>query len=408
MSLVETRDVIVIGGGVSGLAFAWHAMRAGKKPLVLEATSRLGGCLDSRRTESGYWFELGAHTLYNSYGALLEIAQASPAPPALVPRAEARKRFARLQDGGLDVMGPLSVLGRFSFLELLVHAPGALFGSKEGRSNREHFGRLVGPGNYARVLGPFLAAVPSQNVDAFPASGPGSLFKKRPRRKELPRSFTFEGGVGAWVEAVRNSGLEVAIDAPARRVRPAGGAFEVLLEDGRMLSAPVVALAVDVATALRLVRDDFSPLAAALQPFETVSVESLGVVVRREDVSSLPELAFVVPAHDDLFWSAVTRDPVPDPAHRAFTFHFRPGVERERKLRRISELLGVDASRFLSVAERTRVLPSPRVGHATRVAEIERAVQGSRLAVTGNYFAGMAIEDCVARSKAEWGRVSAL
>ncbi len=32
---MESRDVVVVGGGVSGLSFAWNAARAGRKVLVL-------------------------------------------------------------------------------------------------------------------------------------------------------------------------------------------------------------------------------------------------------------------------------------------------------------------------------------------------------------------------------------
>ncbi|MGZ3442709.1 MAG: FAD-dependent oxidoreductase, partial [Polyangia bacterium] len=110
---MEERDVVVVGAGISGLAFAWHAARSGARPLVLESSDRAGGCLDSRQGAPGYWFELGAHTLYNSYHGLLEVAEGCATPPTYVPRAPARKRFGLLRDGQLTTMGPLSVLARF-------------------------------------------------------------------------------------------------------------------------------------------------------------------------------------------------------------------------------------------------------------------------------------------------------
>jgi UDP-galactopyranose mutase len=402
---VEERSVLVIGGGISGLAFAWHAARAGARPLVLEAAPRAGGCLDSRRTDAGYWFELGAHTLYNSYGALLEIAEGAARPPRIVARGEARKRFALLRDGALTTMGPISVFRRFSWWELARAAPRALFGrgATAGRSTREHFSRLVGAGNYRRVLAPFLSAVPSQDVDGFPAAGAGSLFKKRTRRKDVVKSFTFEGGVGAIVDAIAASQVEVATSAPVRTLARAGGRYEVTLEDGRAFAAPVAALAVDPATAARLAAPDHGALAAALGRVRTVEVDTIGAVVRRADVA-LPELAFVVAPGDD-FWSVVSRDPVPDAEHRAFTFHFRPGLDRARRLARMCEVLAVREAQLVQVAERRTVLPAPAVGHGAIVAEIDAALRGGALAVTGNYFEGLAIEDCVLRSRAEWERV---
>jgi len=134
-------------------------------------------------------------------------------------------------------------------------------------------------------------------------------------------------------------------------------------------------------------------------------VETVGVVVPRAKVR-LPEMAFLVPAHD-IFWSAVTRDTVPDAERRAFAFHFRTGHTDAEKMGRIGELLGVGAADLLDRGQRMTVLPSPQLGHDHTVAELDRLLAGSRLALTGNYFEGLAIEDCVGRSAGEWARVAA-
>ncbi len=57
-------------------------------------------------------------------------------------------------------------------------------------------------------------------------------------------------------------------------------------------------------------------------------------------------------------------------------------------------------------AGRRVLLPSPRLGHHEIVREITAALVGQRLALTGNYFDGLAIEDCVQRSFGEWARVA--
>ena len=74
---MEAHDVLVIGAGISGASFAFHAACAGRRVLVLEQEQRVGGCLASQRTRWGFWYELGAHTCYNSYGAFIELLESS-------------------------------------------------------------------------------------------------------------------------------------------------------------------------------------------------------------------------------------------------------------------------------------------------------------------------------------------
>uniref|UniRef100_A0A8C3Y5B4 Protoporphyrinogen oxidase n=1 Tax=Catharus ustulatus TaxID=91951 RepID=A0A8C3Y5B4_CATUS len=55
------RTVAVVGGGISGLAACYHLVRAPRPPkvLLLEASGRFGGWLQSSRTPEGAVFEHG-------------------------------------------------------------------------------------------------------------------------------------------------------------------------------------------------------------------------------------------------------------------------------------------------------------------------------------------------------------
>jgi UDP-galactopyranose mutase len=403
---MDRQDVIVVGAGVSGLAFAWKAARSGRRVLVLEQESRIGGCIHSVRRPDGYWFEMGAHTTYNSYGAFLDIAVGTGIAGKVVPRGPARARFGLLRGGEVRWLTPPKVLLQLNWLEAALHFPFGFFRKKEGETVYSYYSRLLGRRNYDRVMGPFFAAVPSQSADAFPVEGPGSLFKKRPRRQEFARSYGFEGGLGALCDAAAATpGVRVETGVEVRRVARAGSGFAVLAADGRSLEAPVVAVAAPPDAAARILNEDFHEVATRIARVRTLSVESLGTVLPREKCW-MPEVAFLVPV-DDVFFSAVTRDPFPDPSRRAFAFHFRPGVPREQKVRRMSEVLRVPEEELGELVEQRLTLPAPALGHAEIVSEIDRCLAGGRLAVTGNYFQGLAIEDCVLRSNDEWRRLNA-
>jgi protoporphyrinogen oxidase len=93
-------------------------------------------------------------------------------------------------------------------------------------------------------------------------------------------------------------------------------------------------------------------------------------------------------------------------------FHFKPEVARADALRRMDEILKLEAGEIgerFPVLERRVTLPSPRVGHGALVAAIDEALAAAApgLALTGNYFEGLAIEDCIQRAFAEWERIAA-
>jgi UDP-galactopyranose mutase len=390
---------------MSGLSFAFHAARAERTVCVVEAEGRVGGCVDTRTFGDGFWIELGAHTCYNSYGAFIELLEGLELMGELQARGKPVLRFVS-QEGILPGKNLGGLLRRMKWWELLRSLPRMIGASPDGKSVQEHYGRIVGARNYEQVLGPMLSAVPSQRADGFPAD---MLFKKRPRRKDVRRSFTLKGGLGAAAERIRRqAGVTIVSGRAATEIERAGAGFAVTLADGERLSAEIVAVATPPRAAARLLGRVLPEAAGKVGELGEATVETLGLVVRADKVEAVPYSTFVIPLgpRGDIFHSVVTRDVVPDPTWRGFAFHFQPGHSEEEKLARAEALLGVARADFAERAERRTVLPSPALGHREVVAGLDAALAGQRICVTGNWFAGLAIEDCVLRSRAEWQRVA--
>jgi UDP-galactopyranose mutase len=323
----------------------------------------------------------------------------------IVERGPARGRFGLLRGDDVKLLTPPKVLLQLSWLEAAVSFPAGVFRKKSGQTMYSYFAGLVGRRNYDRLLSAFFAAVPSQKADGFPAEGPGSLFKKRTRRQEFPRSYGLRRGLQSVCDAVAATpGVTVIRGAAVTRVARAGAGFAVTTADGKRYEAERCAVAATLDQAGAILLDGFHELSLAVSRVKTVAVETVGVSLPR-DRSPIPECAFVVPV-DDVFFSVVTRDPFPDPARRGFAFHFRPGVPREEKLARMAAVLRVPKAELGELVETRRTLPAPALGHGEIVAELDRLLAGGKLALTGNYFAGLAIEDCVQRSFAEWQRIA--
>lgn len=395
------HDLLVVGGGISGASLAFHAARAGARPLVLEQEPEPGGCLASVRTGAGFWYELGAHTAYNSYGAFLELLEGCDLLGELQPRSKPVLRF--LDQGRVLPGRNLGLLlAQFSKLELLASVPRWFGGSPAGQTVRTRFTRYVGAGNYARVLGPMLSAVPSQPADDFPAE---MLFKRRPRRKDVLRSFTLPRGLRTAAErALAQPGVTLRTGCAVRAVERTAGGFAAVLEGGERVVAPKLALALPPGACAHLLAGSAPELAALVGRLKEAEVDSLGFAVRADRVRA-PRATFLIPLADS-FHSIVTRDVVPDPEWRGFSVHFRPGLTRDARLARACEVLGVTPSDLVEPRERRVRLPSPVLGHAEAVAAVDRLLAGQPLALTGNWFGGLAIEDCVLRSRAEWQRLA--
>ncbi|MSP62366.1 MAG: FAD-dependent oxidoreductase [Myxococcales bacterium] len=392
---MEACDVIVVGGGISGLSFAARCARAGLATLLLERTATTGGCIQSHRSDGGFWIELGAHTCYNSYGALLDLLAESPGLGPPLPRTKAP--FRVFSAGAIQ-----PIVKELRIGELLLSAPRLLFTRKEGRTIRDYYRRVVGRRNYEHLFSHLFAAVPSQPADDMPAE---MLFKRRPRRKDAPRSFTLRGGLQSATDALAATpGLTVVTGAEARTVARDGTDFIVTVESGASYRAPRLALATPPPASADLLRAVLPGVAALLGRIHVAAIRSVGVILRR-DATTVENVAGIIPL-DGRFFSAVSRDVVPDPEWRGFTFHFPSSTATDEALVQIAAVLGVASARFEQVITREVILPSPILGHAEIVRTVDRALAGTPIYVLGNYFGGLAIEDCVLRSQSEFVRLA--
>ena len=395
----SVRDLIIIGAGISGLSMAQDAARAGLNPLILEQDSRPGGCLHSHRftgEQDGFWLELGAHSAFNSYGHLLALLEAAGALSRLQRRAKVS--FCMYADDAVR-----SILSQLYFSELLL-APFRLMGSsKAGRSVADYFGAIVGSRNYAAVFEPAFSAVICQPASEFPAD---SLFNTRPRRKDVPRGFTLDGGLQTIADIfARQPGINLEFGQTVQEIERDDDHFLVRTGSGEYV-ARSLCLATPAGVAVHLLQTCFPALAARLAEISIAPVDTVGIVVPRSAVK-LPPVAGLI-GRNQAFYSVVSRDTAPDERYRGLTFHFRPGVlDAVGQQDCIARTL--DVPRELLTAEnvvsKTNQLPALRVGHGERTRDIDQMLAGSRLALTGNYFTGVAIEDCVSRSRQEWARL---
>ncbi len=370
-------DLIVVGGGVSGIAAAAYAKRAGREVLLLEAADRLGGCAHTWHPVADFWLELGAHTAYNSYGALLALN-----PDAgfgnLIPRAKVGYHF--FADGKVQ-----SPFARLSFLEAALKLPFALGRSKAGQDVEHYFTRLLGRSNWQKLLAPAFAAVLSQPAGPYPAEW---LFKRKARVKAAPRKFTHTGGLQGWLGELV-SGVEVrlgqvveglTVDADGVRLKTGAG----------VMSAREVVIATPLDIAAKLLASVAPDLTAQLGATPMADIETHAVMTPAAKVT-LPPVAGLIGA-DDAYYSAVSRDYLPDPEWRGFAFHFKPGrLDADGRRRKIAEVLGCQPTDFVRETEKTNRLPALTPASVELAARLHERLAATPVRLAGNYLNGLSL-----------------
>ncbi|MER5871095.1 protoporphyrinogen oxidase [Streptomyces sp. NPDC002044] len=449
------RSVIVIGGGISGLAAAWQ-VRGRADVTVLESHTKVGGKLRTG-TIAGITVDEGAESLMALRPEAVELAASvglgnTLCDPAKAPTAVWTHGALRPLPAG-HVMGvptdPAALAGtgllspegvaRVAAEETLPAQPltgdRSVGGYLAARFGREAVDRLVEPllgGVYAgradalslRAAMPRIAALAEQGGPLLPAL-------RRMRAAAAPGSAAaavqgVAGGAGRFPQAVAAAcGARVLTGTTARSLqRLPGGRWRVqaMTDDGPLtMEADAVVLALPAFAAAELLRPH-APLAEAeLSGIAHASTAVVTMAFSRSRAHFLPEgNGFLVPPVDGHTLKAASflsnkwawlRAAAPD------TFVLRASIGRigeedllarpDRHLVRtaIAELHHAVGPMGEPLAARVtrwdRGLPQYGVGHRDRVARIrEAASELPGLALCGAAYEGVGVAACVATGRA--------
>ncbi|MFI8497895.1 protoporphyrinogen oxidase [Streptomyces sp. NPDC085524] len=448
------RSVIVIGGGISGLAAAWE-LRGRADVTVLESHGRVGGKLRTG-TIAGITVDEGAESLMALRPEAVELAAAVGLGEALCDPAKAPTTIwtngalrplpaghvmgVPTDPSALAATGLLSPEGvaRVAAEETLPAAP--LTGDCSvteylaGRFGREAVDRLVEPllgGVYAgraerlslRAAMPGIAALAEQGGPLLPA-----LRRMRAAGAPRPAPVAVQGvagGTGRFPQAVAGAcGARILTGTTARALRQLpGGRWQVqaMTDDGALtMEADAVVLALPAFAAAELLRPH-SPLAEAeLSAIPHASTAVITMAFSRARAHYLPEgNGFLVPPVDGHTLKAASFLSNKWPwlaAAAPDTFVLRASVGRigeddvlarpDRHLIRsaITELHHAVGPMGEPLAARVtrwdRGLPQYGVGHHARVSRIrEAASKLPGLALCGAAYEGVGVAACVATAR---------
>jgi protoporphyrinogen/coproporphyrinogen III oxidase len=454
----QHTDVLVIGGGVSGLCVAYWLHKQGIGVTLLEKDREVGGTMKTVH-EDGFLVETGPNSALETTPLFKEIIADCGIEDEFVYANPAGANRYILKNGTLHrlPLDPLSFLATDLFslrakVRLLME-PFVGRGKKE-ESIAEFVERRLGREFLDYAIDPFVAGVFAGRPEvlsvraAFPKlyaleEKYGGLIKgmirgskerkaRSEKAKDRAESFSFKSGMQVLPSALaRRLGARIITDAKVMSIAPTQGTHTTdgsgtgryavtYLHDGseNTIEAHSVVLSVPAASASMLLKTISPATAAMLASIYYPPVASIFAAFQKSDIlGPVDGFGFLVPSRErrqilgSLWSSSLFPGRAPD-GTVAFTTFVGGGrqpdlVNRDEKelcdlalteLKNIMQITG--NSVYLRVTRWQKAIPQYELGYLANVEALERCEQRfPGLYFCSNFKGGISVGDCVKSSR---------
>jgi len=255
-------DVVVIGGGVAGLAAAAFIARDGKRVLLFEQSHALGGRAQTKQ-QDGFYLNLGPHALYRGGRGIEVLRELGIEPRGKVPSVSG----AFAVKNGVKHTFPAGAISLFttSLFGLSAKLEAARFLASLGRIDGAQFMHLSVTDWLDRtfshaevkefVLAAFRVATYTNAPDLMSAGTAIEQLKKAFDKSVLYLDGGWQTLVDGLHQAALREGVKIEtgakVDAVTRTVT--GAVSGVRLGDGRVIESSTVVIASSPSATVRLV-----------------------------------------------------------------------------------------------------------------------------------------------------------
>jgi oxygen-dependent protoporphyrinogen oxidase len=445
----RVHDLVIVGGGISGLAAAHAAHQRGADFLLLEGGPRWGGVIRSEAVD-GFLLEGGPDAILAQKPEGLALCRALGLGERLVPTNPHQRAVYVLHRGRLEPLPEgllLAVPTRvWPFLRSRLFSWGGklrmgldvLLPARRARGDESiasFLRRRFGAEAVERLGEPLLAGIHAGDPErlsiacTFPRfveleQRYGSLVRGMRKAPRAPAGqaasagfYSLRGGLGELVDALVRAlpGERLLRDTPLAALERDPDGFVLQLESGAAWRARQVIVAVPAHRAARLLAGLLPATAARLDAIPFASSATVLLGFKRADVSHpLDGYGMVIPAGEGLRLAAAsflsTKFPGRAPEGQVLLRGFLGGVRDPQVLtlddaalvelvrRELGPVLGLRGEPTLTRVYRwPKGTPQMEVGHQERMAESERELAGiPGLFLIGSGLRGTGLPDCVA------------
>jgi oxygen-dependent protoporphyrinogen oxidase len=448
---MPSETVLIVGGGISGLATAYFLGRAGIRSTIIEKTNRLGGLIKTDHIRACD-LEAGPDSFLATKTAVADLAEELGGGLAgkIIGSNDAERRIFVVRRGklvrmpkGMSMMvpgewGPVlrsPLLGVGTKLQLIRETftkPKQTTGDfSVGDLVSRHFGREM----LEYVTEPLLSGVYGGDSASLSARSVlprfvgfeeqfGSLIRgvrSSASQTQLNGSLfkSFEGGMQTLTDALSKAVQEhsAVIHAEATKVERIDTGWRVRL-GAESLSGRQVVLACPAWAGAALLDQSAPGLSAELAAIPYSSATLVMLVFEKGDLAGMPDgFGFLVPPSEQQTIAAATwvktkfPSRIPDGlvALRAFIVGQKAEELSSATENSLLNAVRADFERLIGVRAQPvfytlniwpKSMPQYIVGHEARIKRLLMALAPhAGLSLTGNYFDGVGIPDCVRRAQ---------
>jgi oxygen-dependent protoporphyrinogen oxidase len=444
---IETVDVAVIGGGVSGLAAAFELRKRKRSVVVLEREQRPGGIIMTERIGE-FLVDAGPDALLVQKPAAVALCNELGLGDRLIPTKLPRTAFV-LRDGELHSLPAASVLGFPTRLKPLFAS--TLFGlhakfrmaselviprapNTGDESIAGFVRRRFGPEAVTYIAEPLLAGIHAGDVERlsmralFPRlvdaeARAGSViraFRGEPRPVNTDGVFrSFPNGIEELIDGLMKAVPKESVRCGANVTRiDKGDGFTIHVAGRPPIQARAVLLAIPAFAAAELVRPLDGVLSAACASIRYLSTATVVFAFPRDAVRhNLRGTGFVVPRAEGISITAgawiSSKWPYRAPDGQALLRAFLGGARDPDVLSKtdaeltnaalgdLTKILGIRGLPIMTRVYRwNRASPQQEVGHRDLMQRVDTrlaAHQGLFISAAG--FRGVGIPDCIADAR---------
>jgi len=450
MNSVPHRQVVVVGGGISGLVTAWRLKNAGVDVMLLEAQPTVGGCMQSEKRD-GFILEKGPFNVLvcdDAFHDLLADCSADVAPVRASDDAGARYvlKGGRLLKVpmGLGALLRTPLLSGRAKIRLLRGMILSARAEKDEPTIAEAAQRRLG----AEVADTFISSIvagifggDSRRLSlkaCFPkawrfdqqrrsplAYEIGVLRAKKKQARERPDRqahkglISFRGGLQSLADWLADQlGADLIASCRVESITPVADGYTLTCSGNdrpRDICCRHLVLATPKDVTAGLLRPMEPVASQTLDAIESASLVVLNLGYRREDVGHpMSGYGFLVPAGErevpvmGVLW-ADSAFPHHGPDDRRLIRVFMGGArDPQAATRTDEELLGIAAGALNGLLDITgepvlvdicrwpASIPQYHLGHTQRIERLLEAIRPlGNLHLVGNYLRGVSINDCV-------------